>query len=176
MHEAASAIAPHWNCLRYTFSIVTKTLSSLLVVCALIGFGVAEETSFHHIHVPDAKGRPVGAVLTFSDRDKAIVIQPAKGNPLTIPYDAVDKFVYEYTNKHHVSEASIATAPLGVGAVAMIRKSRSHWLRIDYHQQELPKVYVVRMDKKNYLRILDAVKAHTGKDAEVLGNADKRKR
>ena len=36
------------------------------------------------------------------------------------------------------------------------------------------KVYVLRMDKKNYIRILDAIKAHTGQDAEVLGNAKKR--
>jgi hypothetical protein len=31
------------------------------------------------------------------------------------------------------------------------------------------------MDKHNYLRILDALKAHTGIDAEILGNADKRR-
>jgi hypothetical protein len=30
------------------------------------------------------------------------------------------------------------------------------------------------MDKHEYIHILDAVNAHTGKDAEVLGNADKR--
>jgi hypothetical protein len=30
------------------------------------------------------------------------------------------------------------------------------------------------MDKHDYLRILEAVKAHTGKDADVLGNANKR--
>ena len=30
------------------------------------------------------------------------------------------------------------------------------------------------MDSHNYLRILDALKAHTGIDAEVLGNAKKR--
>jgi hypothetical protein len=162
--------------LRYTFKTVNKTPSSLLLICTLVIFSAAEETSFHRIHVPDAKGSPVNAVLTFSDQQKAIIISPAKGNPITIPYASIDNFVYEYTRKHHVSEKTIATAPLGVGAVAMIRKSRNHWLRIDYHQQELPKVYVVRMDKKNYLRILDAVKAHTGKDAEVLGNADKRRK
>jgi len=30
------------------------------------------------------------------------------------------------------------------------------------------------MDKHDYLRILEAVKTHTGKDADVLGNANKR--
>jgi hypothetical protein len=67
-------------------------------------------------------------------------------------------------------------APVGAGAVLMLTKSVSHWLAIDYHDQDLPKVFVLRMDKHNYLRILDALKAHTGKDAEILGNADKRAR
>jgi hypothetical protein len=56
----------------------------------------------------------------------------------------------------------------------MMTRSRSHWLEIDYFDQQIPKAYVVRMDKHDYLRILDAVKSHTGKDAEILGNANKR--
>ena len=56
----------------------------------------------------------------------------------------------------------------------MLTKAKSHWLKIDYRESNLPKSFVLRMDKREYLRILDAVKAHTGKDAEVLGNADKR--
>ncbi len=155
---------------------MNKTFSALVIVCALVSFSAAEETSFHRIHVPDSKGKPVNAVLTFSDQTKAVVIQPAKAPQITIPYSAIDKFVYEYTKKHHVSTTALATAPIGVGLVAMARRSRSHWLEIDYHEQEIPKVYVLRMDKRNYLRILDAVKQHTGKDPEVLGNADKRKK
>src|SRR5262249_23273257 len=137
-------------------------------------FTFADETSFHRIQVPNAKGKPVKAVLTFSDGNKAIQIQPAKGNALSIPYDAIDKFSYEYTKKHRVNDETIATAPLGIGAITMITKSRLHWLQIDYHQQDLPKEYVLRMDKHEYLQILDAIKTHTGKDAEILGNADKR--
>jgi hypothetical protein len=56
----------------------------------------------------------------------------------------------------------------------MFTKSKSHWLQIDYHEGAARKSYVVRMDKHEYIRILDAVKARTGKDAQVLGNADKR--
>lgn len=66
------------------------------------------------------------------------------------------------------------TAPIGIGAVAMLTKSRAHWLEIDYKTADLIKAYVIRMDKNVYIRILDAVKAHTGKDAEILGNANKR--
>lgn len=153
-----------------------KILTPLLALCLLAGASMAEDASFHRILVPDSKGRPVKAVLTFSDQHQAIEIQPVKGNPVSIPFAAIDKCVYEYTKKHHVSESTIATAPLGVGAVAMIRKSRAHWLRIDYHDNEIPRLYILRMDKRNYLRVLEAVKKYTGKDAEILGNANKRSR
>ena len=103
-------------------------------------------------------------------------LRPAKGNTVSIPYAAIDKCSYEYTKKNRINENSIATAPVGVGAVVMLTKARSHWLEIDYREGEMPKTFVLRMDKHEYLRILDAVKTHTGKDAEILGNADKRKK
>lgn len=134
----------------------------------------SEETSFRHIKVVDAKGRENKAVLIFSDNDKAVEVRPAKGNAVSIPYAAIDKFSYEFTKRHRVNEGTVFTAPIGIGAVAMLTKSRSHWLEIDYKDQDLTKAYVLRMDKKNYIRILDAIKTHTGKDAEILGNADKR--
>lgn len=161
---------------RYNFRNVKTLLSPLLVACVLISVGFAEETAFHRVLVPDSKGNAVKAILTFSDQNKAIQIEPVKGGSRNIPYGEIDKFSYEYTKKHHVSEKTIATAPLGVGTVNLIRRSTSHWLRIDYHEQDLPRTYVLRMDKHNYLRILEAVKTHTGKDAEILGNADKRKK
>ena len=161
--------------LRYTFKTVTRICSILLLSASLSISAFADETSFHRIQAPNAKGKPIKAVLTFSDNNKAIQIQPARGHGLSIPYDAIDKFSYEYTKKHRVTDETIATAPLGIGAVAMLTKSRSHWLQIDYREQNVPREYVLRMDKHEYLQILDAIKAHTGKDAEVLGNADKRR-
>lgn len=115
-------------------------------------------------------------MLTFSDENKAVKIQPAKGPSVEIPFQNIDKFVYEYTQRHRVNEGTIITAPIGVGAAAMMTKERNHWLEIDYRKENVPMTYVVHMDKHNYLRILDAVKKHTGMDAEVVGNADKRKR
>ena len=124
--------------------------------------------------VPDAKGKQVDAVLTFSDTRQAVGVQPAKGDSVSIPYAAIDKFSYEFSKHHRINEATIITAPIGVGAVVMLTKARSHWLEIDYQHEEVMKAYVVRMDKKNYIHILDAIKAHTGKDPEILGNANKR--
>ncbi|HEV2401585.1 MAG TPA: hypothetical protein VGS27_31905 [Candidatus Sulfotelmatobacter sp.] len=153
---------------------MSRALKFLSIAALACGMCVAEETSFHHIKIPDAKGREMPAVLTFSDSRQAVEVHPQKGKDLSIPYAAIDKFSYEFTKHHRVNEGTIVTAPIGVGAVAMLTKSRAHWLEIDYQDQNLMKAYVIRMDKKNYIRILDAIKAHTGKDAEILGNANKR--
>lgn len=162
--------------LRYTGKTVKTIVSILLIACFVPALSLADDESFSRVKVPDTKGKAVDAVLTFNDSKKAVEIHPAKGDPIKIPYDQIDKFSYEYTKKHRVSEGTIATAAIGIGAVAMLTKSKSHWLEIEYHEEDLPKTYALRMDKHNYIRILEAVKSHTGKDAEVLGNADKRRR
>lgn len=124
--------------------------------------------------VPDAKGRQINATLTFSDSRQMVEIHPEKDKGLNIPYAAIEKFSYEFTKHHRINEKTIATAPIGIGGVMMLTKARTHWLEIDYRQQEITKAYVIHMDKKNYIRILDAIKTHTGKDPEILGNANKR--
>ena len=151
-----------------------RIISVPLVILAVATFGLAEETSLSRVAVPDSKGRQTKAVLTFSDDHKAVEVQPAKGTTISIPYDEIYKFSYEYTKRHRVNEESIFSAAIGVGAIVMLTKSKSHWLEIDFREGDIPKSFVLRMDKHEYIHILDAVKAHTGKDAEVLGNADKR--
>lgn len=152
-----------------------RIVPALIVTLPIVCYAVAGNESFSRIKVPDAKGKPINATLTFSDQARAVQIQPVKGNLLIIPYDRIYKFSYEYTKRHRVNEGTLAMAPLGVGAFMMLTKGKSHWLEIDYdNDQDVRKAYVLRMDKHEYLRILEAVKAHTGKDAEILGNANKR--
>ena len=131
---------------------------SLLVMLAVAHFGFADEASFHHVSVPNLKGKQIKAALTFSDRDKAIEIRPAKGDSISISYGQIDKCSYEYTSE------------LTIG----FTQAKNHWLEIDYHDQDAHKVIMLQMDKHEYIRILDALKIHTGIDAEVLGNAKKR--
>lgn len=102
--------------------------------------------------MPNQKGQDIKAVLTFSDNDKAIEVHPAKGDPVTIPYSQIDKCSYEYTE---------------------VLAAKTHWLQIDYHDRDEHKVLILLMNKRDYLNILDALKAHTGIEAEILGNADK---
>jgi len=153
---------------------VTKIASCLLVAVVFSSLALADDVSFNRVKVPDPKGKPTPAVLTFSDADKAIEIRPQKGDAVTIPYSEIDTCSYEYTRKHRINDLTVITAPLGVGAVAMMTKSRSHWLEIHYMRHDIRNTYILRMEKHEYLRILDAVKAHTGKDVEILGNAVKR--
>jgi hypothetical protein len=133
---------------------VRRIISAVLVIVAISALGFAEETSFRRVHVPNLKGDQIKAVLTFSDQDKAIEVHPSKGAAVTIPYGQIEKCVYEYT----------------FGLMG----ERNHWLKIEYHDQDVHKEFVVLMNGREYLHILDALKAHTGVDAEVLGNANKR--
>jgi hypothetical protein len=138
----------------YTCWIVKRIVSIPLFISLAVALGVSDETSFHGVRLPDLKGKQIKVVLTFSDKDKAVEIRPAKGAAVTIPYAQIDKCAYEYTD-----------ALMG---------ARNHWLEIDYHDQDARKVLVLLMDSHNYLRILDSLKTHTGIDAEILGNAKKR--
>jgi hypothetical protein len=160
---------------RYTLQTVKTAVAVLIVILSSLHLCAAADETFSRIKVPDAKGRPVNGTLTFSDHDRALEIRPSSGDALVIPYSQIYKFSYEYTKAHRVGRGTLATVPLGIGALAMLTKGRSHWLEIDYdNDQNLRRAYVLRMNKHDYLRILEAIKAHTGKDAEILGNANKR--
>ena len=52
----------------------------------------------------------------------------------------------------------------------MLTKSKSHWLYIDYRDQNIPKTVVLRLDKKDYKDVLAALKTHTGKEVNMLGD------
>jgi hypothetical protein len=139
-------------------------------------FAGAEETTFQHVKVPDLKGRQVKAELIFSDLDKSIEVRPDKGDPVNIPYGQIDKCTYEFTQRRRVTTGTIVLLVVAppVGLILMVTKARSHWLQIDYRQKDEPKFLLLRMDKEDYVHILEAVKNHTGNDAEILGNANKR--
>jgi hypothetical protein len=133
---------------------VKRIVGIPLVIALAATFVFADETSFNHVRVPNQKGKLVKAVLTFSDKDKAVEVRPTKGDLVTIPYGQIEKCAYEYS----------------VG----LMNERDYWLEVHYRAQDAPKVFVLHMDSHNYLRILDALKAHTGIGAEILGNAKKR--
>jgi hypothetical protein len=154
-----------------------RIISALLMIFAMSSLSFAQDTNFRGVKLADAKGKQVDAHLIFSDTNKDIVVRVADRDFLTIPYDQLDKFSYEYSKKHRVTEGAIVMiASLGAGAVVMLTESKSHWLYIDYHEQNVPKVVVLRMDKHEYKNIVAAVPTHTGKEVQDLGNVSAKKK
>jgi hypothetical protein len=149
-----------------------RIISVGLTALVVMNLAMAEESAFRDVKLADAKGKQAEASLVFSDNNKNVVVRVADRDVATIPYDQIDKFSYEYTKKHRITQGAIVmVASLGAGAIVMLTKSKSHWLYVDFHEQNAPKSLVLRMDKKNYKDIFAAVKTHTGKDVEFLGNA-----
>jgi len=145
-----------------------KFIATLLIV-AFTTSGVAFDASFTGVKLADVKGKQADARLNFNDTEMKLEINVADKPLVSIPYDNLDKVSYEYTKKHRITQGAIVmVASLGAGAIVMLTKSKSHWLYLDYHEQSAPKSVVLRMDKNEYQKILDAVKAHTGKDVTYL--------
>jgi hypothetical protein len=157
---------------------VKRIVGVFLLICAVVNLSQAEETAFRGVKLADAKGKQSDASLVFSDNNKNVVVRVADHDFTTIPYDQIDKFSYEYTKKHRITQGAIVMiASLGAGAIVMMTKSKSHWLYIDFHEQSVPKSVVLRMDKREYKNIIEAAKTHTGKEVELLGDAkDKSKK
>jgi len=156
---------------------IKKTLSVLLATLAIGSLSFADDTNFRGVKLADAKGKQADANLIFRDSSKDLVVRVADRDVVTIPYDQLDKFSYEYTKKHRITQGAIVmVASLGAGAVVMLTKSKSHWLYIDYGDQAAPKTVVLRMEKGDYKKIIAAVPTHTGKQVDFLGDVSKNKK
>src|SRR5712692_6083351 len=101
-----------------------------------VSVAFAQDIVFRDVQLPGAKGILANATLRFSDEEKAVIVRSADGNLLEIPYNRVDKFAYEYTQKHRIKQgvalAVLSTWSAGAGAVVAFTKSKSHWLEINY--------------------------------------------
>ena len=141
-----------------------QLISTFLMSFIFITLSVAEETNFRGVKVADARGKQADATI-FSDTSKKVIVRVADRDFIVVSYDQFDKLSYEYTKKHRITAgALVMVASLGAGAVVMLTSSKSHWLYMDYHEQNVPKVVVLRMDKKEYKDIMAAFTAHTGKE------------
>ncbi len=152
----------------------TSVIAIILLVAVGVSFG--EETAFNGCKLADVKGKQAEARLIFSDDAKSVIVRSLDRDIAKIPYADIDKVSYDYAKKHRVTQGAIVmVASLGAGAIVMLTKSKSHWLYIDFHEQNAPKSLVLRMDKNEYKKIFEAVKTHTGKDVEFTGEAAKQK-
>ena len=157
--------------------LVALLISVLTVPPCFAQAPAAADAAFSGVKLADPKGKQTDARLIFSDTSKNLVVKVADREVLNVPYDQLDKFTYEYTKKHRITQGAVVmVASLGAGAIVMMTKSKSHWLYIDFHEQNIPRSVVLRMDKKEYKQIFDAVKTHTGKEVEFLGDAKNKKK
>jgi hypothetical protein len=148
-----------------------KIICAVVTALAMGTVSFADESAYN-VKLADAKGKQADARLIFSDNNKNVAIHVADRDFVTVPYEQLDKFSYEYTKKHRITQGAVVmVASLGAGAIVMLTKSKSHWLYMDYHEQNIPKSVVLRMDKGDYKKIFDAVKTHTGKEVEFIGDA-----
>ena len=149
-----------------------KSILSTFVLFFALGSALAADVSFHRVKLADARGKQADASLTFSDGTKSLIVRMADRDVLNLSYDRIDKFAYEYSKKHRITQGAIVmVASLGAGAVVMLTSSKSHWLYIYQHPEAgSGNVVVLRMDKKDYKDILDTARTVTGKPVEMLGN------
>lgn len=139
----------------------------------LAGLATAEEDTFRHVQVPSAQGELKNASLTFSDSKQQLIVRTSDGQLLSVPYGQIDKISYEYTKKHRLKQgASIAMLSPGTGIILAFTKSKNHWLEIDFHDKKAPGALVLKLDKRDYKRVCDAAKAHTGKEVLIAGKTD----
>lgn len=148
-----------------------RTVFAAIVLCCAVSIARADDIAYRNVKLADAKGKQTDASLLFSDSNKAMVVRVADRDFISIPFDGIDKISYEYSKKHRITQgALVMVASLGAGAVVMLTKSKSHWLYVDYHQEGAPRSLVLRMDKKNYKKILDTAGTQTGKQVAFLGD------
>jgi hypothetical protein len=106
---------------------VKNVIAVLLAMLAVSSLSFADQAAFRGVKLADAKGKQVDASLIFSDTNKDILVRVADRDFVTIPYDQLDKFSYEYTKKHRVTQGAIVmVASLGAGAIVMLTESKSH--------------------------------------------------
>jgi hypothetical protein len=154
---------------------MTKMVLAALLLSS-VSVVLGDDVAYRNVKLADARGKQTDATLVFSESNKAMVVRVADRDFATIPYDKIDKLSYEYSKKHRITQGAIVmVASLGAGAVVMLTKSKSHWLYVDYHQESGLTTVVLRMDKKDYKKILDTASAQTGKQVQYLGNVKKRK-
>jgi hypothetical protein len=150
-------------------------LSTAFLV-ALASSATAEDVTFRKSKIADAKAKERKVDLIFEGDGKAIALRQNKTAVAIVPDSAIDQLAYGYSKRHRVKEGGqvmlsggiLWPAALVSGSVMMLTKTKSHWFYIDYTDVSGPRQLILRLDKSEYQKILEAAKAHTGKAVDIL--------
>ena len=116
------------------------------------------------------KTKDVQVELTFVGKNK-LVVRKAGATIAEIPYSTIDRISYEYNQRHRIAEgAALLAFSLGASAILMGSKTKTHWMAVEYKQENLPKTLIVRLDKDEYQGAIATAEAETGKKVERLGD------
>ncbi|HTP85549.1 MAG TPA: hypothetical protein VMJ34_01315 [Bryobacteraceae bacterium] len=158
---------------------MTRALLLVGLLFSMANTLVAGETSFPKTKLADVKGKQADANLTFNGTSKSIVVDVTGRNIATFPYDKIDKMSYEYAKHHRIKQGAIVmVASLGAGAIVMLTSSKSHWFTFEYHEGEIPKTLVLRLDKGDYKQVILTAEQEIGKKVELISKVkfDKEKK
>ena len=146
---------------------MTKQLVTLLFLTAFPGTAAfASDVSFpktkYVVQENDGKDKEINANLIFTS-DSIIVKDRKKSDVFaSIPYEIVSDVVYERSTHARIKTAIILTP------WALLSKGKKHWLTITYKDGESQNFVLLKLDKKEYKRILPVVETKTGIDVERI--------
>ena len=150
-----------------------RTFGWIASVILLSLAAAAEKSVFRDVQFPSSKGQLTNATLKFSDESKLVEARLSDGRVVTVMYSQIDTISYEYTKKHRLKQGlALGMLSPGTGIIVAFTKSKNHWLEIDFYDQDKPRALVLKLDKRNYQKVCDAAKAHTGKDVAMIGKTD----
>ena len=118
-----------------------------------------------HVVQDGEKDKEIEIALVLTDG--SIVLKHRKREEVfaTIPYDTIQDMTYERS-----SHARIKTALL-LSPWALFSKGKKHWLTVAYKAGDVSDFVLLKLDKKEYKRILAATEARTGQPIErVIDN------
>jgi hypothetical protein len=155
---------------------MNHAILALALILALAPAGMAQDFTFSKTRYSSVQ-QPDETSVKLSITESDILI---KGKPLSkkapaidmaIPFSSIDAMSYELTTRHRVSEgAAVMGYSLGVGAILMATKTKSHWLTIEHQESGVTQSTTLHLDKSEYERVIAALEAKTGKHVEILGS------
>jgi hypothetical protein len=152
--------------------MANKTAVVVLTILLAGVASAADAVAFHDTRIVDKKQRQIHADLIFNPDSRLMILRVADSNYAQVPYDAIDKFSYEFSKKHRITEgALVMVAWVPAGLVVMATKSKSHWLYVEYKQDGVSKELVVRLHKHEYKKVLETAQRETGKNVENIQEA-----
>jgi hypothetical protein len=138
----------------------------IIFLCLLFSIpAFADDLVFKRIKYFETKGEKTlkhEAMLTIGA--DAFKLTDRKGNLeyALIPYDAVDKIVYEKSAHPRWKTAVFLTM------FALLSKGKKHWLTITWKEKEEGDYVILRMHKDDYRAIVTACESRTGKEVEWI--------